>query len=58
MTQSNPRRNPPTWSRRGKQARFSYLARDPDGRLVRKWHPEVAALKAPLPKALHGMVKP
>jgi hypothetical protein len=53
--------NPPKdrgWARRGRRARYSFVERAEDGRLVRRWHRDLSALPAQHEASLRGMVKP
>ena len=42
----------------GKRARYSYLARDDRGNVVRKWHDSVNGLGEQAAKSLRGMTQP
>lgn len=66
MDNHNHTRKPPVFAGRQSgrlQARYSYLTRDKEGTLVRRWHDQVHTL-GPLdsdksrPKSLLGMVRP
>lgn len=46
----------PKFAHVGRQARYSFLARDKDGRTVRMWH--AMSYEEQITKSLRGMVKP
>lgn len=54
----NDTRKAPVFAKRGRRARYSYLARDEHGNIVRRWHDSVNALRTEVACSLRGMVKP
>lgn len=56
---THPKFDGPIGVRRGKQARYSFVTVDAQGKPVRKWHPEVEGLpgNGSLADSLRGIVK-
>ena len=51
-------RPPPKFAKVGRQKRYSFLARDTQGNVVRKWHDAVSSLGEQHAKSLRGMTRP